>query len=271
LADAIAAQGIAITDADLKPQRPMAVRPVCANPVRADRIANHIQEKHPKPKVASTPPKPEPPKRPRVAVPPVYTPASNPVPQRSPKPPVPAEVTCPNCGRTVVRGLMAVHLRQYCPDRAQIDQRVVSDVPVVGLSFELLPPGTWDVGHIIEYYRRHETRAWPAGRTVDALRIVSLRSLNLIRCYVGTKMWHGYILFEFDWSGAVVLECPITGNATYVLSGNWTTMLGETKRALNTVYSEFTTKVVHKGDWLFRVRQALPRTPVATAVADAGR
>jgi len=113
--------------------------------------------------------------------------------------------------------------------------------------------------------------AWLADRMVDVQRIVRLRSLNPIRCYVGTKMWRGYILFEFDWSGAVVLECPITGNATYVLSGNWRGMLGETKRALNTVYSEFTTKVVHRGDWLFKVRRALRGTPAATAVDAGGR
>ena len=66
----------------------------------------------------------------------------------------------------------------------------------------------------------------------------------------GTKQWLGYIVFEFAWSKSAVLECPIEGNATYVLSGDWNRMHGVTKSQLRMQFSHHYTKVVHKGEWL---------------------
>ena len=58
-------------------------------------------------------------------------------------------------------------------------------------------------------------------------------------------------------SGRVVLECPVEGNATYVLSGDWKKMVGHSKFYLRTNFSHNYTKIVHKGDWLARVKTAL--------------
>jgi len=44
--------------------------------------------------------------------------------------------------------------------------------------------------------------------------------------------YDGYILIEFSWSGAVLLECPVVGNATYILWGDWQGMLQLTKDEL---------------------------------------
>jgi hypothetical protein len=91
-------------------------------------------------------------------------------------------------------------------------------------------------------------------------------ALQSIGDIVGKNKWHGYILFEFDSSLAVVLECPITGNATYILTGNWRTMVTESKRRLLTEFAEHTTRLVHKGDWLIRIKRTLQqhaaRTPL---------
>jgi hypothetical protein len=94
--------------------------------------------------------------------------------------------------------------------------------------FRLLPPGVWDVDHILEYYG-NEARHWLDGRSVDNERLVKIGRLKPSRCSVGTAGYLGYILYEFPWSRAVVLECPITGNATYILWGDWQGMLQLTK------------------------------------------
>jgi hypothetical protein len=42
------------------------------------------------------------------------------------------------------------------------------------------------------------------------------------------------VVFEFGYSRRVVLECPIEGNATYILSGNWKKQVGHSKLYLRT-------------------------------------
>lgn len=167
----------------------------------------------------------------------------------------PEYITCEACGREVKRDLIALHLKRFCPKRHYDDAPF--NVSVTSLPFELLPPGTWKTDDVIKYYEHHETRSALGGQEIDKQRIVSLVTLNPIRCSVGKSKWYGYILFEFDSSLAVVLECPITRNATYILTGNWRTMVTESKRRLLTEFAQYTTRVVHKGDWLVRIKRTL--------------
>src|ERR1019366_4275424 len=62
-------------------------------------------------------------------------------------------------------------------------------VPVVKLPFELLPPGTWDIEHVINYYRGRSDRIQTqfAGRELDLKRLKRLKSLGPDKCYVGTE------------------------------------------------------------------------------------
>jgi hypothetical protein len=125
--------------------------------------------------------------------------------------------------------------------------------------FELLPPGTWDMNDVIAHY--HRAAAHPnttfQHHEIDPQRPEKIGCLKPSRCSVGKNGWQGYVLFEFSWTDRVVLECPLTGNATYVLSGNWERMIGRTKEYLRTRHSKECTKVVHKSDWLSRIREAL--------------
>lgn len=135
------------------------------------------------------------------------------------------------------------------------------NVPVSQLPFELLPPGSWDIDDLISHYRR-EAKNLPtglSGREIQWARLTALKSLEPIMCYVGTEMWLGYILFEFPNSARVVLECPIEGNATYVLSGNWKTMVKHTKGYLRSKFPRRYKRIVHKGNWLERVGLSLNR------------
>jgi hypothetical protein len=127
------------------------------------------------------------------------------------------------------------------------------------LPFVLLPPGTWDIQQVVEHYRK-VSKSLPAGlsgRKVDWSRLKEIATLKPARCYIGEKSWLGYVVFEFEYSKRVVLECPIEGNATYILSCHWKAMVGYTKAELRHQYSNSYTKVVHKGEWLYRARQAL--------------
>lgn len=132
-------------------------------------------------------------------------------------------------------------------------------IPVERLSFELLPPGAWDIEQVVAYYRREANRfpADLAGRKIQWDRLRAIESLKPTKCYVGTELWMGYVLFEFSHSDRVILECPVEGNATYVLSGEWKRMVAYPKSFLRANFPGFCRKVVHRGDWISRVSQAL--------------
>ena len=78
-----------------------------------------------------------------------------------------------------------------------------------------------------------------------------------MKCYIGNELWDGYVVFEFGGTKKVVLECPVEGNATYVLSGDWKRMVGHSKAYLRQEFPNSCTKIVHKGDWLDRIRYSL--------------
>ena len=143
----------------------------------------------------------------------------------------------------------------------------VGNIPTTYVSFKLLPPGTWDPARLIEHYER-ETQNWLGRREVQPGRLRDLETLNPTRRYIGTDLWCGYILYLFPWSTAVVLDCPIDGNATYVVSGDWKRMARHTKWQLRTRFPERITKVVHKGGWLVRVWEALYSNRLQRAISE---
>ena len=132
-------------------------------------------------------------------------------------------------------------------------------VPTHRLPFILLPPGEWDFRDVVEHYRKasHTFPTGLLGRQIDNSRLEKIASLRPLSCYIGKESWSGYVVFEFSGSNCVVLECPFEGNATYVLWGDWKAMVGHTKAEIRSEFENRYTKIVHKGDWLPRIREAL--------------
>jgi hypothetical protein len=140
-------------------------------------------------------------------------------------------------------------------------------VPAVRrLEFELLPPGKWNVTKVVEHYRRlaQQSNAWTGGREVDYQRLQQIQSLGPTRCWVGKKSWAGYVVFEFPGNDRVILECPLTGNAIYVLPGDWMDLIKLSKAELRGRTKRFQ-KIVHRGPWLNRLRAALERSQTKRA------
>lgn len=167
--------------------------------------------------------------------------------------------TCPECGVSVREDKLERHLRNRHGSESDESPSGVPGIPVRQLPFELLPPGSWDIERVINHFRReaHNLPTGLSGRKIQWTRLRELKSLKPTRCYIGTELWLGYVLFQFKNSIRVVLECPIEGNATYVLSGNWKSMVQHTKTYLQGNFPRHCWKVVHKGEWLKRVRQSL--------------
>jgi CspA family cold shock protein len=137
------------------------------------------------------------------------------------------------------------------------------DFPVERLSFELLPPGTWDMEYVVAYYRR-EAHGFPAdihGREIDWARFEAIKSLRPAKCYRGKEQWLGYHAFEFPGPSPVVLECLLKGNATYVLWGDWQRMAAHPKSYIWKHFPQSYRKIIHrdKNKWLAETRRALKR------------
>ena len=124
------------------------------------------------------------------------------------------------------------------------------------LPFILLPPGTSDMQHVLDYYRGL-SRDFLAGRRIDWSRLEKIESLGPNRRRIGRDSKIGYVLFEFPYSDRVVLECPIEGNATYILWGDWERMARLTKAEIRRDFPQQHVRVVHRGDWFHRIRRAV--------------
>lgn len=150
---------------------------------------------------------------------------------------------------------MGVHVANFHQGKG--DTRSL-EIPIQRLSFVLLPPETWNIGQVVSHYRKLGQRTGVFGdRRIEWSRLKDIESLKPVRCHVGRDSWHGYVVFEFAGSKRVVLECPIEGNATYVLSGDWKKMVANTKGELRARFAKHYEKIVHKGEWLSRIRWAL--------------
>lgn len=73
----------------------------------------------------------------------------------------------------------------------------------------------------------------------------------------GVRAWFGYAVYEFPYTKRVVVECPIEGNATYILWDDWQNRVQLTKGELRHKYPGQFRRVFHVGNWINEVRKAL--------------
>jgi len=147
---------------------------------------------------------------------------------------------------------------EEAPTAAEIP--AAASLEVETLPFQLLPPGSWTIDDVVAHYERElasRGRTSEGGPRIDPERLRQIKSLLPARCYVGSAGWTGYVVFEFPGTDKVVLECPIEGNATYILPSGWEAAVSRSKQKIRQAFAGRYAKVVHKGDWLERIRRAL--------------
>jgi hypothetical protein len=125
-------------------------------------------------------------------------------------------------------------------------------------SFVLLPPSREGVRNALEHLRRLPRNHPHSLMDIrfDWSRLDRIESLHPVARYVGTKAWKGYVVFEFQDSDRVILECPQTGNATYILQGNWRDMVSASKAELLSDYRRYCARIVHRQNWERNVYRA---------------
>lgn len=127
------------------------------------------------------------------------------------------------------------------------------------LSWKLLPKGQWATEQIIQIFKNCNFKGskWQ-NVEFDETRLRKIQNhLKPSVCYVGEDEFKGYVVFCFDWTEKVVLECPFFGNAIYVINGEWQEITRLSKWEARHKYSKQVTRIVHAETWLNRLRLEL--------------
>jgi hypothetical protein len=168
-------------------------------------------------------------------------------------PPLRIEKLCLECRRLVHPAAMEQHM---------LDHRAhpkLPDIKTARLSFVILPPGhNWDYRTVFEHYQRLSGAHRFEHNVVDWTRIEKIeKHLKPKLTTFGVKGWFGYAVYEFPYTKRIVMECPIEGNATYILWGDWQNKVQLTKGELRHRYPNQYIRVIHQGDWIEDVGRAL--------------
>jgi hypothetical protein len=126
------------------------------------------------------------------------------------------------------------------------------------LDFHILPPGQWSsFDDVLKHFRRlSQTSKWEKKR-IDEDRLQKIKErLDPDDYFVGNDEFEGYVVCCFDWTEKVILECPIYGNAIYVIKKGeypWQEIAKATKREARTKYSDQVKVIKHTDSWLKRL------------------
>ena len=137
-------------------------------------------------------------------------------------------------------------------ERANVKK--ITDV-AAQLWWKILPPGVEADHEIMEYFRDYATRRHAV--TFDFSRIEALLSLKPSHHYIGIDEWDGYVVYLFENTDTAILDCPVYGNAIYILTHDWKTLSRMSKSRILSLGCENVGRIIHSGDWLLRVRYAV--------------
>jgi hypothetical protein len=135
-----------------------------------------------------------------------------------------------------------------------LDPQEISATPG-RLQWRPLAAGESSLEHVLRLYGglRREGRL----RGFDEDRLRKAFSLRPKKYQVGIDGFDGYIIFQFDHTPKALMECPLVGNAIYIISADWERWSRMTKQDLMADQSGAVRKIVHQGDWFGRVQQEL--------------
>lgn len=125
--------------------------------------------------------------------------------------------------------------------------------PTKSLQWEPLPPGEATDDKIRLYYEKLESRGGLDGFIQERLD----KALALPRkdWLIGSAGFDGYSIFTFGHTEKVLLECPIYGNAVYVINSGEERWLRMSKQEL--IESGGAKKIPHSGSWHQKVKKEL--------------
>ena len=125
-------------------------------------------------------------------------------------------------------------------------------IPVHRVYWKILPQGKHPFAAILEYFEELRRNNYSYEYKIERIR--KIYDLQETDVYVGLGEFEGYVVFDHSQYGFAILECPIVGNAVYVLKGDWRTLSMLSKQELLDFHRKEIIRVVHLGDWYYRVK-----------------
>ena len=125
------------------------------------------------------------------------------------------------------------------------------------LYWKLLPSGKHPFPKLCEYY--NELQSISSGKRYEIERLEKIYSLAPDDIYVGQDEFEGYAVFVFKESNKAVLECPIVGNAIYIIKDNWKSLSQRSKSELLWYHSNSVLRIIHSENWFEKLKVAIKR------------
>lgn len=95
------------------------------------------------------------------------------------------------------------------------------------------------------------------GAAMELERLEYLYTFTPTDIYMGKDEFHGYFVLYFQQHLTAVFECPVVGNALYLVRGPWQLWARKSKAELLHAASKDVRRIIHVGEWRSRVRIAL--------------
>jgi len=173
-----------------------------------------------------------------------------------------------------------LHINNKCPKRKQslnlslsnknksFDNVIHSEdkvgqinLVVEKLSWQLLPEGEWLFSELTNHFRQLNTIPKWKNKPFDEERLRKIEKfLKPKKCYIGKDEFDGYVVYCFNWTQHILLECPVYGNAIYIIKQGkftWQEIAKATKWEARTKYSSQVKVINHSETWLERLEQSL--------------
>ena len=120
------------------------------------------------------------------------------------------------------------------------------------LAWTALPTGVQPFAAVLDHFTRI-AQSRPE-RAIDLERLRQIAGLGPDEIWLGRDEFTGYAVFVFRAAGVSVLDCPVYGNAIYVIEREqWEVLARRTKVELLRDHSARVRRIVHRGDWLARL------------------
>ena len=132
--------------------------------------------------------------------------------------------------------------------------------------WKILPPGEHPFTQIMSYYESLGEQRKKIRYDLERLRQVS--SLEPAKTYCGIDEFEGYVVFYFQELNIAILDCPIVGNAIYILLGDWQNLCRLSKGELLNFHPEETIRITHSGDWFDRLKEVFDKLKQAEKGCD---
>ena len=148
------------------------------------------------------------------------------------------------------------HLEMLERLRRKVERHFSPDVEIIQLQWEAVPGGPAPADTVMRIYtekQRHNPRI-----RYDGTRLEKVKTLKPKKGYMGRQKSEWYVIFTFDHTQKALMECPIYGNAIFIIHSNleperWLLM---NKQEL--IEHPEVIKILHQGEnWFERVREEL--------------